>query len=98
MREVNEIRPVTGACVWHGHEMVRSTRWQRHLSAAQLAEIDRALAPAVARGLAWEAMTAEDFPLPSFAPLAEEIRAELEDGSGIFLLRGIEPGRYPPDA
>ena len=86
-----EIRPVTGACVWHGGEMAGSERWQRQLSPAQLADIDRALTSARARGLRWEAMTAADFPLPSFAPLAEEIRAELEDGSGLLLLRGIEP-------
>jgi Taurine catabolism dioxygenase TauD, TfdA family len=92
-----EIRPVTGACVWHGGEMAGSTRWQRHLSPAQLAEIDRALASARSRGLPWEQMTAADFPLPSFAPLAEEIRDELEDGCGLLLLRGIEPERYSMD-
>src|SRR5438067_12115018 len=92
-----EIRPVTGACVWRGSEMAGSARWQRHLSPAQLAEIDRALASARARGVSWEAMNAADFPLPSFAPLAEEIRAELEDGCGLLLLRGIEPERYSLD-
>ena len=92
-----EIRPVTGACVWQGSEMAGSPRWQRQLSPAQLAELDRALASARPRGLPWEQMTAEDFPLPSFAPLAEEIRAELEDGCGLLLLRGIEPGRYSMD-
>src|SRR5438034_1525401 len=92
-----EIRPVTGACVWHASEMPGSERWQRQLSPTQLAEIDRALASARARGLRWETMTAADFPLPAFAPLAEEIRAELEDGCGLLLLRGIEPGRYSMD-
>src|ERR1700730_10312126 len=94
---MHETRPVTGACVWHGSEMADSARWQRHLSPAQLAEIDRSLAMARARGVGWEAMKAEDFPLPSFMPLAAEIRAELEDGSGLMLLRGIEPERYSPD-
>ena len=92
-----EIRPVTGACVWHGSEMAGSQRWQRQLSPAQLAEIDRALISARVRDVSWETMTAADFPLPSFAPLAEEIRAELEDGCGLLLLRGIEPERYSLD-
>ena len=86
MRERSEIRPVAGACVWRGRDMAGATRWQRHLSPAQLAELHGALALARAKrqagGLAWEAMTAADFPLPAFAPLAEEIRTELEDGSG----------------
>ncbi len=98
MRERSEIKPVAGACVWHGRDMAGATRWQRQLSPAQLAELDAtlqgALAAAVTRGLAWQGMTAADFPLPAFAPLAEEIRAELEDGSGILLLRGIDPGRH----
>jgi hypothetical protein len=91
-----EIRPIGGACVWHGHDMAESKRWQRQLSPLQLAEIDTALRGALARGVRWDAMNAADFPLPSFAPLAAEIRAELEDGSGLMLLRGIEPGRYSP--
>src|SRR5204863_6523684 len=56
-----------------------------------------ALAAATAHGMRWEEMTQADFPLPSFAPLAEDIRAELEEGSGILLLRGLDPGRYTPD-
>src|SRR4030081_3103458 len=92
-----EIRPIGGACVWHGQDRAESKRWQRQLSPLQLAEIDAALRGARARGLRWEAMTAADFPLPSFAPLAEDIRAELEDGCGLLLLRGLDPGRYAID-
>ena len=87
-----EIRPIAGANVWHGRELAQSPRWQRELSPAQLSEIDAALTQV--RGHDWEAMTADDFPVPSLAPLFDDIRAELEDGSGLLLLRGIEPGRY----
>jgi hypothetical protein len=92
-----EIRPVGGACVWHGDEMTGSARWQRQLAPAQLAEIDRALAAAWARGVRWEDIEAADFPLPSFLPLAEAIRAELEEGCGLLLLRGLDPSRYSID-
>src|SRR5213592_3993377 len=47
--DMPEIRPVTGACVWHGSEMAGSERWQRQLSPAQLAEIDHALRGARSR-------------------------------------------------
>ena len=94
---MREIEPIAGACVWHGGEMAQSTRWQRRLSATQLAEIDAALDSVRARGLSWEEIEAADFPLPGFAALADDIRGELEDGSGIVLLRGIEPARYRPD-
>ncbi|HEY4469679.1 MAG TPA: taurine catabolism dioxygenase TauD, partial [Stellaceae bacterium] len=92
-----EIRPVGGACVWHGRDMAESKRWRRELSPAQLAEIHATLRGALARGVRWEDMTAADFPLPSFAPLADDIRAELEDGCGLLLLRGLDPSRYAMD-
>lgn len=93
---MSDIRPIGGACVWHGGDMAGSARWRRRLSPVQLAELDAALAAARARGLAWQEMETADFPLPCFAALADDIRAELEDGSGIVLLQGIEPGRYTP--
>ena len=94
---MREIHPISGACVWHGREMANSPRWRRRLGDAQLAEIDRAVRQASARGLGWQTMTAEDFPLPSCADLAEDIRAELEDGSGIVLLQGLDRSRYSLD-
>jgi hypothetical protein len=91
---MREIQPISGACVWHGREMTNSPRWRRRLGDGQLAEIDRAVRQASARGLGWQTMTADDFPLPSCAALAEDIRTELEDGSGIVLLQGLDPSRY----
>ncbi|HXO03556.1 MAG TPA: TauD/TfdA family dioxygenase [Stellaceae bacterium] len=92
-----EIRPVAGANVWHGKDMAQSVCWRRRLTPAQLAEIDAALGAARARGLPWEAMTADDFPLPGLAPLFDDIREELENGSGLLMLRGIDPTRYTFD-
>ena len=91
---MREIHPIAGANVWHGKDMARSARWQRRLTLAQLGEIDAALTAARARGLPWEAMTADDFPLPGLAPLFDDIREELENGSGLLMLRGIDVGRY----
>jgi len=93
---MTNIAPIGGACVWHGSDMACSGRWRRRLSPAQLAEIEAALGAALVRGVAWEEITAADFPLPSFTPLAADIRTELEEGSGIVLLQGIEPSRYTP--
>jgi hypothetical protein len=91
---MTDIRPITGANVWHGKDMRHASRWQRQVTPAQLAELDAALADAKARGLGWETMTADDFPLPGFAVLLADIRDELENGSGLLMLRGIDPRRY----
>ena len=91
---MSDIRPIAGACVWHGKDLAQSPRWQRRLSDAQLRELDAALGAVKARGLSWETATAEDFPLPGLAPLFGDIREELENGSGLLLLRGIDVSRY----
>ena len=44
------------------------------------------------------ALEREDFPLPSFAPIAEEIRRRLRDGSGFVVLRGLGLDEYGEDA
>ncbi|MBV9553471.1 MAG: TauD/TfdA family dioxygenase [Alphaproteobacteria bacterium] len=91
---MTKIAPIAGANVWHGGDLAASERWQRRLTPAQRGEIDAALAAAKRRGLDWEAMTADDFPLPGLAPLFEDIREELENGSGLLLLRGLDPAGY----
>src|SRR6201981_94729 len=93
---MREIQQISGPCVWHGREMANSPRWRRRIGDAQLAEIGLAVRQARARGLGWQTMTADDFPLPSFSALAEEIRGELEDGSGIVLMQGLDPSPYSP--
>jgi hypothetical protein len=94
---MRNIRPIVGDNVWHGKDMANAERWQRRLTPAQLTELDAAVAAASARGLGWEGMAADDFPLPGLAALIEDIRDELENGSGLLMLRGIEPQRYTPD-
>ena len=51
---MREIQPISGVCVWHGRETASSSRWRRRLSDAQLAEIERAVRQASARGLGWQ--------------------------------------------
>src|SRR3954471_14646280 len=92
-----KINPISGANVWRGAEMAQSQRWRRQLTATQHAEIDAAGQRARGRGLCWEEVTQAEFLLPGLAPLFDDIRAELEDGSGLLLLQGIDPARYDLD-
>jgi hypothetical protein len=94
---MREITHIIGANVWHGEEMAHSARWQRRLTPVQLAEVDAALGAARGRGLSWETMRPDDFPLPGLAPLFDDIREELENGSGLLMLRGIDPAHYTLD-
>ena len=89
--------PIAGACAWHGREMAGSRRWTRRLAPDALAEIDAALRTVRRRGLAWHALAREDFPLPRTQSLLADIRDELENGSGMVLLRGLPVSRYSED-
>jgi hypothetical protein len=89
--------PITGACAWLGSDMARSTRWQRDLTPAAIAEIDAALREVQKRGLAWQEVTRENFPLPGLAPLFADMAEELENGSGMMKLRGLPVARYSED-
>jgi hypothetical protein len=77
--------------------MARSGRWTRDLAPAVLAEIDAALRSGRRRGLAWQRLSRDDFPLPSAAALFADIAEELENGSGMLKLRGLPVGRYAED-
>ena len=86
--------PVRGPVAWSGRDLERDERWIRRLTPAQLTEIDAALATVRARGLAPEEMTRNDFPLPQFERELAAIGEELENGTGITLIRGIPVDRY----
>jgi hypothetical protein len=86
------MRLLTGECVWTGAEMLRSARWVKPFPAAVLAEIDDALARTA--GLAWRSMDRSTFPLPGSGAYFDEVREELESGSGMVKMTGLPVGRY----
>jgi hypothetical protein len=88
---------LTGPDIWLGAEMARSARWRRQLSARQVEEINNALQQVKRRGLEWSAVTAADFPLPSIRSLVDDVRLELESGSGMMKLSGLPVARYSED-
>src|SRR5690625_1061926 len=77
--------------------MVQNPRWIIEPSAAELAALDAAVAEVAARSLAWHELTRESFPLTGWQERIEQIRAELEEGSGLVKLRGIPVGRHAPE-
>ena len=65
-----------------------------NLSAAHIEELEAALHRIEQQNLAWHKMTVADFPLPGMAALIADMRAELEDGSGLMKLSGLPVDRY----
>jgi hypothetical protein len=88
------LRALAGPSVWTGAELEPDRRWRFVLTPAMVEEIDRAVARAAERGLAWEALRLEDFPLPLTAGLLALVSEELEHGRGLARISGLPVERY----
>jgi hypothetical protein len=85
-------QPLQGASVWSGAQIRQSRRWIKQFPSAVLAEIDAALLQV--KDLDWRRVNRTNFPLPGAAPFFDDLREELENGSGMVQLRGLDIGRY----
>src|SRR5262245_53153689 len=81
-----------GAFAWTGAEMARSQRWRRQFPAIVLEQIDAALE--MSKGVEWRTLNRQNFPLPDAKAFFDDVREELENGSGMVQIRGLEVGRY----
>jgi hypothetical protein len=89
---------VRGPGVWYGRELAKRDDWIRRFSAAELAEIDAAVEGFRSTGKPLEAMAAGDFPLPRLGPVLRAVLAELLEGRGFVLLRGLPVERMTREA
>ncbi len=81
-----------GDCVWTGSEMAGHSRWVKVMPDALLEEIDAAIA--ATDGMDWQLMNRSRFPLPSGEAFFDAVREELENGSGMVKIRGLQVERY----
>ena len=82
--------PITGPSAWIGADMRRrEAEWTYRLSAAELDEIDAAVAAVRSRGLDLADIRRADFPLPTLGPVLDRLREEVIAGRGFVLLRGM---------
>jgi hypothetical protein len=77
-------------CAWTAADVADESVWTEVLTAAELAELDAALAHALARSDDVLDIGREDFPLPTLAPRIKAIEEELIDGRGFVRIRGID--------
>ena len=91
------MKPISGHKAWRGETLSRDTSWLVTLTQAEIADIDRALATAKATGRSMEDIGREDFPLSALRPRLEQTVAELYDGRGFVVLRGLPVERYSDD-
>jgi hypothetical protein len=83
-------RPIEGPSAWVGADMRgREAEWSYRLSPMEVAEIEAALRSVQARGLDIADIRRRDFPLPTLGPVLDRLCAEVLDGRGFVLLRGV---------
>jgi hypothetical protein len=88
--------PVKGSSVWFAADMRgREAEWSYRLSSSEAAETEAALAHVRSRNLDIADIRREDFPLPTLGPVLERLRAEVLDGRGFVLLRGVPVENRP---
>lgn len=81
---------IEGPSAWLAADMrQREAEWRIHLTPPQIAEIESAVRAVRARGLDLAAIRREDFPLPSLGPVLSRMCAEVLNGRGFAVLRGM---------
>jgi len=91
------MKPITTPNAWRGETLARETSWIARLSEAEIADVERALATARATGKPLEAITREDFPLTAMRPRLEAALADMYEGRGFVVLRGLPVQRWSDD-
>lgn len=86
--------PIPGNAEWRSADIVQRHDWIHEFTIAELDEIRSALATFQATGKSLAAMTREDFPLPELGRLITHARDMLENGPGLFLLRGFPADQH----
>ena len=85
---------IDSPAVWTGSALAARRDWIHELSAAEIADLDGAVAHARALAKPLEALTRDDFPLGVLARSAERWLDALERGVGVVLVRGVPVERY----
>ncbi len=77
--------------------MARNPDWQLRLTGGQAEELRRAVRHTRAQGLPIMSIGREDFPLAGLGPALEALRAEVLEGRGFALIRGVPVDEDDPE-
>lgn len=88
------VQAIVSPAAWRGSELPPLDEMAYQLSGLEIDELAAAIAAAIATGKPARELTAEDFPLPLLAPRISEWRAQLADGLGFAVIRGVPVARW----
>jgi hypothetical protein len=87
-------KPITNAKAWRGEALARETSWIVTLTPPEIADVEAALAIARASGKPLEQIGRAEFPLTVVRPRLDQTLAEMVDGRGFLVLRGLPVARW----
>jgi hypothetical protein len=90
-------RPYKARSVWTADELRNDDSWIHLLSDGEIAELEEATRKVLASGKATYQFGKEDFDLPTVAAVLEKVQKDLEEGRGIYLIRGLPVTDYDDD-
>jgi hypothetical protein len=88
---------VESSADWRGPDMLKRTDWIHHVTGAEADEILTSLRNALSRGVNFDTISRENFPLPHFGKVLAETLDFLENGPGLMVLRGLPIGGLSKD-
>ena len=80
--------------VWYGAQLANSDEWIVRLSAAEIAEVERAIASVETSRVDLTTITAANAPLPALHARLQETLDEVLNGRGFVLLKGLPVQRW----
>lgn len=86
--------PAHHPSAWYGRDLINDRSWIVHLEPGHLAEIAKAIESVSQRGLPFEALTRDGFPLPTLGPHLRQCQEEVANGRGFYVLRGLNTQDY----
>ena len=88
------MRQIQEPSVWRGADIQDDPAWMHHLTDQEIAEIDAAVHASKAAGLSLDDMTPGNFPVPRLRARLAALTHEIEEGLGLYLLRGFPAEAY----
>lgn len=85
---------IHGPSAWYGPDMARRRDWIVGLSRDEVAEVEAAVSGTLARGTDVAAIRRDGFPLPRLAPRLTAVLADVLDGRGFAVIRGLPVERW----
>ena len=92
-----EIKVIESQADWRGEQLTKRSDWLHQLTDAEIAEIDKAFRSVRAKGIPIIEVDRNNFALDLFPRVAEKGLVALEEGPGVYLIRGFPAEKYSPE-